>query len=276
MLHSKFIGRVMLASLLVWFTSAAAQGRDLVLAVSEGTSGGTDHARVIAKYGPLAQYLSKAGKQKVVVVFAREFSQLEEGMKTGRYDLVMARPSDYPARGMRDYGYRYMAHAKPDGQCWLLVRNASPVQTLAQAKGKRWVFPESAAYMSKFCRAELRDQGIDLDKEKVTYVREQALIAPYLDTAFADVGGVASYSGVAKGADKNGHRVLHKSRAQPYFPMVAGKRVSDTQLQAMQRALAELPAQSGGKEILTQIGIQGFAVDGEDALSKLLTWLEKR
>ena len=29
----------------------------------------------------------------------------------------MARPSDYPARGLRDYGYRYVASTKPDGQC---------------------------------------------------------------------------------------------------------------------------------------------------------------
>ena len=43
-------------------------------------------------------------KTKVSVVFAREFATLENGMKDGRFDLVMARPSDYPARGMRDNG----------------------------------------------------------------------------------------------------------------------------------------------------------------------------
>jgi phosphonate transport system substrate-binding protein len=30
---------------------------------------------------------------------------LEEGLKTSRYAFAMARPSDYPARAMRDSGY---------------------------------------------------------------------------------------------------------------------------------------------------------------------------
>jgi phosphonate transport system substrate-binding protein len=104
-------------------------------------------------------------------------------MKAGRFDFVMARPSDYPARGMRNYGYHYVAHAKPDGQCLIVVPKNSTLNTLADAKGKRWVLPEKAAYMTKFCNAELRDQGIDLATEKVTYVREQSTIGSYLETA---------------------------------------------------------------------------------------------
>src|SRR3990167_10945045 len=88
-----------------------AWSRDFMLAISEGSSGGTDHARVIAKYQGLADAIGKSINQKVNVVFIREFSALEEGMKERRFALAMARPSDFPARGMRDYGYQYVASA---------------------------------------------------------------------------------------------------------------------------------------------------------------------
>ncbi len=256
--------------------SAFAQPRDLVLAISEGTSGGLNHSGVIVKYGPFANLLGDAMKRRVVLVFAREFAALEDGMKTGKFDLVMARPSDYPARASRDYGFKYVAHAKPDGQCWLIVPKNSPIKSLAEAKGKRWIFPEKVAYMSKFCTAELRDQGINLETEKVTYVKEQATIGQYLDTNLADVGGIASYSGLAANVAKNGQTVIHRSRPQPYFPLVAGKGVSPKQIQEMQKALANIDAAPGGKDVLTSIGIAGFDTTGRERLGELLTWIEKK
>ena len=191
--------------------------------ISEGTSGGLDHAQVIAKYKGLADVIGRAVKRKVSVVLAREFAQLDEGMRSGRFDFVMARPSDYPARGVRDFGYSLVASAKPDGQRLLIVPEQSPLKTLEDAKGMRWVMPEPAAYMTKFCTAELRDRGIELSAQRVRHVREQAAVAFYLSNGFGDVGGVASYSGVAKNLAKAGQRVLHASRRQPYFPLIASK-----------------------------------------------------
>jgi ABC-type phosphate/phosphonate transport system substrate-binding protein len=220
--------------------------------------------------------IGDAAKRKEVVVFVREFAQLEEGMKSGRFDFVMARPSDYPARGVRNYGYRYVAHANPDGNCLIVVPKTTGLKTLADAKGKRWVLPEQAAYMTKFCRAELRDQGIDIEKEKVSYVREQATIGQYLETGFADVGGVASYSGLARDWQKAGGVVLHKSTSQPYFPLVAGKSVSAVQVAAVQKQLASLETVPSGPDILKSIGISGFDTSGEKRLGELLGWLEKK
>lgn len=75
--------------------------------------------------------------------------------------------------------------------------------------------------MSRFCRAELHDRGIDLAKENVPYVREQAAVTFYLDNKFADAGAIASYSGPARRLDKDGLRLLHQSISQPHFPLVA-------------------------------------------------------
>jgi len=252
---------------------APAPAQQLVLGISEGTSGGLDHAQVITKYQGLAEVIGKALKAKVSVVFAREFKQLEEGMQTGRFDLVMARPSDYPARGMRDYGYSYIASTKPDGQCFVIVPKGSALKSINEVKGLRIALPEQIAYMSRFCAAELRDKGILVEKENVQFVREQAAVGFYLDNKFADVGGVASYSGIAKKWEKDGGRILHKSVAQPYFPLVAHKRIKPEQLKAIQDELLALPASDAGKEVLKRIGVEQFDTTSEPRMRELLKWL---
>jgi ABC-type phosphate/phosphonate transport system substrate-binding protein len=253
--------------------SAQVHARDLVMAISEGSSGGTDHARVIAKYQGLADAVGRSIGQKVNVVFIREFSALEDGLKSNRFDLAMARPSDYPARALRDHGYQYVATAKPDGHCLIIVPQDAHFNSLADIRGKRIVLPNPAAYMTKFCTAELRDQGIDLSKERVERVREQGAVPFYLTNKFAEVGGVASYSGVAKSLEKSGHRVLHESVAQPYFPLVVNKDFSGTQILNMQKTLQGLGETEEGRAVLKNIGIQGFDTTTERQLRALLAWL---
>lgn len=265
-----FLSRSLLALLLC---AGPAQARDLILAISEGTSGGTDHARVIAKYQGLADALGKSINQKVNVVFIREFSALEEGLKERRFALAMARPSDFPARGLRDYGYQYVASAQPDGQCLIVVPKESAYKTLADIRGKRLVLPEPAAYMAKFCASALRDEGIDIAKENVQRVREQGAVPFYLTNKFADVGGVASYSGVAKSLDKSGHRVLHTSVSQPYFPLIVDREFGPAQIDAMQKALRALPDTEAGQAVLKSVGVQGFDTSTEKRLRELLAWL---
>ena len=245
----------------------------LLMAISEGTSGGLDHAQVITKYQGLADAVGLALKTKVNVVFAREFATLEAGMKSNKFAFVMARPTDYPARGMRDYGYNYVTSAKPDGQCLIIVNKDSTITTLDAVRGKRFVMPESVSYMSRFCNAEMRDRGINLANETVKYVREQAAVGFYLGQKFADVGAIASYSGLAKKLDKDGFRVLHKSVPQPYFPLVAAKSVNADQVRAIQKALLALPETVDGKEVLARIGVQEFEASSGPRMVSLLKWL---
>lgn len=254
---------------------ASAQGSAgaLTLAISEGTSGGTDHARVVVKYGGLAATLERALRRKVNVVFAREFAQLEEGMRDGRFALVFARPSDYPARALRDLGYRYVATARPEGQCLIVVRGDDDARTVAQTQGRKWVMPEQVSYMSRFCSAEMRDRGIDLGREPVKFVREQGAVVFYLQNHFADVGAIASYSGAARQLDQAGLRVLHRSVPQPYFPLIAHARLTPEQVAAMQAELTAVDGSEAGQAMLKRIGIEGFDTGTGPRLAALLAWL---
>jgi len=174
------------------------------------------------------------------VVYVREFSSLEEGVKAQRFDFLIARPSDYAARAVRDQGYQYVANASPDGRCLFVVKKNSPIKTLEQTKTSKWVFPEQSSYMAKFCKATLRDLGLAISPEKIVYTKEQGFVEKYLEAGFADVGVVASYSGAGRGWEKRGDVVLHKSVAQPYFPLIANKKIDAASLSAIQSVLISL------------------------------------
>lgn len=260
------------------FATSAAPPKEtrLFMAVSEGTSGSINPSEAVEKYRPLADALSKAVGVPVIVNLVRNFDALEKGMKDGEFDLVLARPSDYPARGVRDYGYSLVATSKPDGQCFFIVERDSKLKTIADARGKFMMFPEKIAYMTKFCSAELRDKGFNLDKENVKYAKEQGAVGWAVEKKMADLGGVASYSGVGKNWEKSGHRILHKSGPQPYFPLIAHSRVSAERIAKMQKALSTLGESEAGSKVLQTIGIQGYQVEDSKRLLALLAWLEKR
>jgi len=251
-------------------------GNRLLLAVSEGTSGGIDSSEALAKYRPLADLLGKAIGQPVVVTFVRSFDALEEGMKKDEFDLVMARPSDYPARGVRDYGYSLLATAKPDGQCYFIVHKESPLKKIEDAKGKQIIFPEKIAFMTKFCLAELRDRGLDSAKEQIKYAKEQGAVGWSVENKLADMGGVASYSSVGKNWEKDGNRILHKAPPQPYFPLIASQRVPADKIAKLQKALTGLEDSEDGKKALATIGVKGYNAEDSKRLLAMLAWLEKK
>jgi len=253
--------------------SAAARPR-LIFAVSEGSSGGIDAAEALLKYQPLVDVIEQTLNAEVSMVLARDFGKLEESMQKQTYDLVMARPSDYPARGIRDYKYTLVTTARPDGMCTFIVRKDSPLKKIEDAKGGRISLPETTSYMAKFCRAELRDRGIDAAREpKLQYVREQDVVGYSVENNIADIGGVASYSGVARNWEKKGGRILHISIKQPYFPLIAGPRIPAADVARLKEALVQLDSSEAGKKVLTGIGIQGFSAGDDKRLLDLLKWL---
>lgn len=265
------------ASMALWTAPSHSASGDpyLTFGISEGTSGGLDHARVIAKYEGLANVLSQSVNKKVNVVFVREFKALEEGMEDGRFDFVMARPSDYPARGLRDYGYRYVASALPDGQCLIVVPKESKITSLEGIRGQRVVMPEQVSYMSRLCHAEMRDHKVLPAKDKVKYVREQGAVTFYLKNKFADVGALASYSGAASKWIKEGETVIFKSTPQPYFPLIASGRFSEAQIAQIQRSLTAMANEESGQAVFKTIGIEKFDTSTEKRLRDLLPFLEK-
>lgn len=252
---------------------AAAAGEWLI-AVSEGTSGSQSTLEVMARYEELVRAIGRAVNRKVSFFLARDFEMLEDGVRRQAYHLVLARPSDYPARAMRDRGYQLVVTTRGDGYIRFIVPKDSPLKSVREVSGRRIAFPEDISYAARVATATLRDNGIDIGREKsVQYFRDQAAIGFVLEAGLADVGAVMSYSGVGRDWEKKGGRVLLDGPRKPYMPMVASPRVSAQELAQLRAALIALDQTPAGQATLKRIGIGGFEPREPGELIALLKWL---
>lgn len=250
-----------------------AQEKPLILAISEGTSGVIDSAEVSLKYAPLADLIAGVMKRKVTVLMARDFKRLEQSLSRHDYDFLMARPSDYPARAIRDHGYQYVASAMPEGYCAFIAKPGSTYKSMEDVKGKSIGLPEKAAYMSRFCAAELRDRGITVATEKVHYMRDQEALVFSVKNGLIDVVGVASYSRAFQEWVAAGNPILHRSGTQPYLPIVAAPRISAAQVEQIQLAFQQLNTTGTAGTGFRKIGIEKFTTNTRPQLNSLLQWL---
>jgi ABC-type phosphate/phosphonate transport system substrate-binding protein len=276
--RARALSRAVLSTLaLGCLPGAALAAGDLVMAVCEGTFSGAAPAELVDKYRPLAEHLGKALKTHVIVSPVCSFPRLESGIAEQRFDLIMARPADYTARAMRDHGYRYVAQVTPDVSCVYVVPKDSPLKSLAEVKGKRVALPDKTSYMGQLCVAELRDNGCDA-ANKAQFVKEQGVVMYQLKEKNVDVGGISSHSkAVSKEAlEKAGLRELGRSRPQPYFPVIASKKMPPAQVEAVRRELLALSETPSGKALLARLGLNGYANGGEEKMAQLLVWLEKK
>ena len=245
-----------------------------VFAINEGGAGNADAADILFRYQELGEVVEKALRVKVSIVNARGRDRLKENLKSHAYALLLARPNDVPAEAVRDFGYQPVVSAKEPYQTLFIVVKTSPIKTIADVKGRTILTPDQYSNMWRAANAMLRDNKIDMGKEAVRSMRDQAAIGWSLENGFFDVGVVNSASGVGRSWEKNGGRVIARSRDQINMPLIASPKVSAAQVERLRAAIIALDATESGQAILKKIGMPaGFRESPRQAYLDFLTWL---
>jgi ABC-type phosphate/phosphonate transport system substrate-binding protein len=127
--------------------------------------------------------------------------------------------------------------------------------------------------MWRAANAMLRDNKIDMGKESVRSMRDQAAIGWSMENEFFDVAVVNSVSGVGRSWEKNGHRVIARSRELPNMPMIASPQINETQFAALRSAMVALSASEDGRAILKKVGLSGFQETSPQVFLDFLKWI---
>ena len=245
----------------------------LIFAINEGAAGNMTATDILFRYESFKPVVEKAIGQQIVLLAVRNAKELRGALSTGAYALVLSRPADTLAEGVRDYGYQAVVSSTEPAHAIFIVKKDSPLKTIADIKGKKIVTPDKYAYMWRIAAAMMRDNKISMADEQVRTMSDQAAIGWSMDSGFFDVGVVASYSGVGRTWEKNGGRVIARSAELPNTPMIASQRVSVAQLQKLRTALVSLQSAPNGPAVLKAIGIPGFKEMQSQQLVELITWL---
>jgi phosphonate transport system substrate-binding protein len=253
--------------------TAEAENR-LIFAINEGGSANADATDILFRYQELGEIVEKALQVRVSIVNARNRDRLRENLQKHAYALLLARPNDVPAEAVRDFGYQPVVSAKEPYQTMFIVMKDSPVKTIADVKGRTIITPDQYSNMWRAANAMLRDNNIDMGKETVRAMRDQAAIGWSLENGFFDVGVVNSASGVGRSWEKNGGRVVAKSRDQINMPFIAAPHVPAAQVAKLRAAVLSLDSTEGGRAILKKIGMPaGFKETPREAYLDFLKWL---
>jgi phosphonate transport system substrate-binding protein len=245
----------------------------ITLAVNEGGAANADYLETIQRYEEFALMIGKTLKVHVAIVAVRNRDRLQENLKKQAYHFLLARPNDVPAQAVRDWGYQVVATSKDPSQCWLVVPKNSKLKTIKDVKGASIVTPDKYSNMWRVANAMLRDSNIDMSKENVKSMRDQAAIAWSLESGFYDVGVINSVSGVARNWEKNGGRVIAKSRDLPNMPFIASPSMSSEQVARVRAAVLSLDSSEQGRAMLKKMGMNGFQDTSPKVLIDFLAWI---
>jgi ABC-type phosphate/phosphonate transport system substrate-binding protein len=226
------------------------------------------------RYQEFGEVVEKALRVRVSIVNARNRDRLRENLKNHAYELLLARPNDVPAEAVRDYGYQPVVTAKEPYQTLFVVVKDSPIRTIAEVKGKTILTPDQYSNMWRAANAMLRDNNIDMSRESVRAMRDQAAIGWSLESGFFDVGVINSASGVGRSWEKNGGRVIARSRDQINMPFIASPKLSTAQVERLRVAVIALDSTESGRAVLKKIGLPaGFKETPREAFVDFLKWL---
>jgi phosphonate transport system substrate-binding protein len=245
----------------------------LLLAINEGGAANADAAETLFKYQEFAELVEKALRGQVIVVAVRDPNKLRSALKKHEYSLLLARPNDVPSEAIRDFGYQPVAMAKEPAQALFIVPKNSPLKTIADVKGKTIVTPDQYSNIWRVANAMLRDSNIIMANEQVKAMRDQAAIGWSMENAFYDVGVINSISGVGRSWEKNGGRVIARSRELPNMPFIASPQISDEQVLRLRAAVVALDTSDSGKAILKKIGLTGFQNASPKTFLDFLAWI---
>ena len=246
----------------------------ILLAINEGGAANADATETLFKYLEFGEMVERTLKVQVVLVAVRDRDKLKNSLKKQEYPLLLARPNDVPAEAIRDFGYRPIAMAKEPSQTLFIVPKDSPLKSIADVKGKTIVTPDAYSNMWRVANAMLRDANIIMANEKVKAMRDQAAIGWSMENKFFDVGVINSISGVGRSWEKNGGRVIARSRELPNMPFIASPAISDEQIAKLRTAVVGLDGSDSGKTILKKIGINtGFQPATSQSFLDFLAWI---
>jgi len=276
-LSRRLLERVLVPALTA-FAAAFAHGQpaptSIVFAINEGGSGNADAADILFRYQEFGEVVEKALRVKVSIVNARGRDRLKENLKNHSYGLLLARPNDVPAEAVRDFGYQPVVSAKEPYQTLFIVVKTSPIRTISDVRGRTILTPDQYSNMWRAANAMLRDNKIDMSRETVKSMRDQAAIGWSLENGFFDVGVVNSVSGVGRSWEKNGGRVIARSPDQINMPMIASPKISAAQIERLRAAIIALDTTESGQAILKKIGMPpGFKETPRQAFIDFLAWL---
>lgn len=251
----------------------AAIAQEITLAINEGVTY-QDGEPIRERYKPIVELLSKELKRPIKILSIDKYAEFEKGLSEEQYELVFIHPAHIGLRAVKNGRYEGLATAKgfTDYRARVMVKRDSPLQEIADLRGKKLGVPALESITTVMFTAHLRDLGFLTPEKFYKATRYQDAVPFMIENDFVDAG-VTGSAAVAKAWIAKGGRIIGEAKPVPIKQFLVSKKLSDAERAKIQSLILNLSETESGNIALSRIGMTGFVHWNEtvmnDAIKRL-------
>lgn len=217
--------------------------------------------KLIARFGPMADYLSEHLGRPVRLVTAPNFPTFKKRTESGKhYDFIFTAPHLY-YMAQRKAGYKVIARvAAPDMKAVIVVPKQSKIKTLNDLKGKRLSTTARVALSTLMIKAHLKKEGINAKQDLsliYTPSHNASLISVYKGVTDAGSLMLPPFKRAKKEIQQS-VRVLALTDGVPHMPFAVSSSLDKLAAEKIKSTLMQLKLSQKGKELLKHLKWPGF------------------
>lgn len=218
--------------------------------------------KLVARFGPLVDYLSEKLGQPVRLETAPDYAEfVRRTNEEKRYDLLFTAPHFYYL-AQRKAGYRAIVRvAVPSMQAIIVAPRSGDIKEVSDLRGRRISTPDPLSLASVLIRDTLQQAGLDPDKD-VMVVATPSHNASLISAQ----KGVTDAAGLmippfrhAKPELRDAMRIIAKSQSTPHMPICVGTTLTQDQARIVEDTLLGLTQTEDGQALLKHLSWPGFA-----------------
>lgn len=225
---------------------------------------------LVDRFLPFTKYLGQQIGRSVQFEIGTSYDTHIDRVGSGGVDLAFMGPASY-VKFTAKYGTRPIlaAFASMEGKFYhghIMVRKDSPITSLAELKGKRFVFGDPVSTMSHYVpRHMLLKAGVDVKAfAQVSFLANQENIALGILAGTFDGGAVKEE--IFKEYEPRGLRSLARSAPITDHLFIASDKLPEETVQSLREACLRLSTNDEGRRIITGLRKDLIAlVPGDDS-----------
>lgn len=194
--------------------------------------------RLVSDFTPLKDFLQQVTGQPVVMVTAPSYREFAERTRNGDYDIVFT-PPHFGVQAEKESHFQRIAMTRYQIAAVILVSKDSPLQKLADLRGKTLAVPPKLSLVYLLAVKLLRDQGLapgrDVSLREFT-TNQNSMAAPLRGDADAGATGILLWQ---KSGQHESMRVLAESPAVSGFFLMGHSRLSSSTIAQLRKRILE-------------------------------------
>lgn len=210
-------------------------------------------------FAPLAKDLGDAINRKIILRTNTSYQKFAENLDNGKFDIAFVQPFDY-IRIADNLGYRPLLTRGESLKSVLVVKQGSPLKSLADMKGKHVAFPPAEAAVSRLMKAHLVENGLKPGKD-ITFSHHRSHVSCMQQVLIGEADACGTATPAIRFFShkmKTNLEVIARSEAIPHSLFTASPQVPEFEKEIIRQRILNWPKTEKGRNLMNEGKLKTF------------------